>query len=119
MFFCARGLVGAPLAVPPPRDGATLARAVTPASRTPVLFGILAWRLALGGLVARLERWPLGEGVCSALVTGPTVGCGDLVPRQPLSRLLAVSVGLFGTVLTGLVAAIAVRALQTATDDPT
>ena len=38
---------------------------------------------------------------------------------QPLSQFLAILVGLFGTVLTSLVAAIAVRALQTATNDPT
>jgi hypothetical protein len=42
-----------------------------------------------------------------------------LVPHQPLSRLLAIFDGLLGTVLTGLIAAIAVRALQTATDDST
>jgi hypothetical protein len=51
-------------------------------------------------------------------VTGLTIGYGDLVPRQPLSRFLAILVGFFGVVLTGLVAAVAVRALQTATDDP-
>jgi hypothetical protein len=41
------------------------------------------------------------------------------VPHQPMSRFLAIVVGFFGTVLTGLVAAIAVRALQTAADDLT
>jgi hypothetical protein len=46
-------------------------------------------------------------------------GYGDLVPHQPLSRFLAILIGFLGTVLTGLVAAIAFRALMTATDDPT
>jgi len=83
------------------------------------LFAIFAWQLALGFLITWLERWSLGDGVYFTFVTGLTIGYGDLVPRQPLSRFLAILIGLFGTVLTGLVAAIAVRALQTATDDPT
>jgi hypothetical protein len=83
----------------------------------PVLFAILAWQLALGFLIGRLERWSLGDGVYFTFVTGLTIGYGDLVPRQPLSRVLAILIGLFGTVLTGLVAAIAVRALQTAVDE--
>jgi hypothetical protein len=85
----------------------------------PVLFSILAWQLALGFLIARIERWQLGDGVYFTFVTGLTIGYGDLVPHQPLSRFLAILIGFFGTVLTGLVAAIAVRALQTAADDPT
>jgi hypothetical protein len=85
----------------------------------PVLFAILAWQLALGFLITWLERWSLGDGLYFTFVTGLTIGYGDLVPRQPLSRFVAILVGFFGVVLTGLVAAIAVRALQTATNDPT
>jgi Ion channel len=85
----------------------------------PVLFGILSWQLGLGILIAWIERWSLGDGVYFTFVTGLTIGYGDLVPHQPLSRFLAIFVGLLGTVLTGLIAAIAVRALQTATDDST
>jgi voltage-gated potassium channel len=85
----------------------------------PVLFAILAWQLTFGFLIAWIERWSLGDGVYFTFVTGLTIGYGDLVPHQPLSRFLALVVGFFGTVLTGLFAAIAVKALQTATDDPT
>jgi hypothetical protein len=85
----------------------------------PVLFGIFASQLALGLLIAWIERWSLGDGVYFTFVTGLTIGYGDLVPHQPMSRFLAILVGFLGTVLTGLIAAIAVRALQTATDDPT
>jgi hypothetical protein len=85
----------------------------------PILFAIFAWQLALGLLIAWIERWSLGDGVYFTFVTGLTIGYGDLVPHQPLSLFLALLVGLLGVVLTGLVAAIAVRALQTATDDPT
>jgi hypothetical protein len=83
----------------------------------PVLIIILAWQLALGLLITWIERWSLGDGVYFTFVTGLTIGYGDLVPHQPLSRFLAILIGLFGTILTGLTAAIAVRALQTATDE--
>jgi hypothetical protein len=85
----------------------------------PVLCVLLAWQLALGFLITWLERWSLGDGIYFTFVTGLTIGYGDLVPRQPLSRFLAILVGFLGIMLTGLVAAIAVRALQTATNDPT
>jgi len=81
-----------------------------------VLFGILAWQLVLGILITWLEHWSLGDGVYFTFVTGLTVGYGDLVPRRPLSRVLAILIGFLGIVLTGLVVAVAVRALQTATD---
>jgi hypothetical protein len=80
----------------------------------PALSGILVWQVVLGLLVTWLERWPFGDGLYFTFVTGRTIGYGDLVPRQPLSRFLAIVIGLFGTVLTGLIAAIAVHALQTA-----
>ena len=83
----------------------------------PVLFAILAWQLALGVLIAWLEGWSLGDGTYFTFVTGLTIGYGDLVPHQPLSRILAILIGFFGTMLTGVVAAIAVRALQTAADE--
>jgi len=80
----------------------------------PVLSGILLWQLVFGLLVTWHERWSLGDGLYFTFITGLTIGYGDLVPRQPLSRFLAIVIGLSGTVLTGLVAAIAVQALQTA-----
>jgi hypothetical protein len=80
----------------------------------PVLLGILLWQFVFGLLATWLEQWSLGDGLYFTFITGLTIGYGDLVPRQPLSRVLAIVIGASGTVLTGLVAAIAVQALQTA-----
>src|SRR5262245_58910761 len=80
----------------------------------PVLSGILLWQLVFGLLVTWHERWSLGDGLYFTFITGLTIGYGDLVPHQPLSRFLAIVIGSSGTVLTGLIAAIAVHALQTA-----
>ena len=82
----------------------------------PVLSGLLGLMAMLGLAVAGLEGWPLGDGLYFSFVTGLTIGYGDLVPKAGLSRVLAVSIGLCGIVLTGFVVAIAVEALRAALD---
>ena len=68
-----------------------------------VLFGaVIGWR----------EGWSIGDSIYFAFVSGLTIGYGDLVPKHPLSRTLAVCTGFTGILLTGLVAALAVRALE-------
>jgi hypothetical protein len=81
----------------------------------PVISGLLALIAGLGIIVARLEGWGLFDGVYFSFVTGLTVGYGDLAPREPLARALAIAIALHGVLLTALLAAIAVRALQAAT----
>ncbi len=80
----------------------------------PVLSGLLGLMAVLGILVALVEGWPLTDGVYFAFVSGLTIGYGDLVPKAPLARVLAVSIGLTGILLAGLVAAVGVQALQAA-----
>lgn len=80
----------------------------------PILSGLLALMAALGVGVALLEHWPLTDGLYFAFVSGLTIGYGDLVPKGHLSRLLAISIGLTGILLAGLVAAVGVQALNAA-----
>lgn len=80
----------------------------------PVLSLLLALMAGLGALVAILEGWPLTEGVYFAFVSGLTIGYGDLVPKAPLARVLAISIGVTGILLAGLVAAVGVQALNAA-----
>jgi hypothetical protein len=80
----------------------------------PVLSGLLGLMAALGVVVAWVEGWPLTDGVYFAFVSGLTIGYGDLVPTAPLARVLAISIGLTGILLGGLVAAVGVQALQAA-----
>jgi hypothetical protein len=79
----------------------------------PILSGLLGIMLVLGVVIGRLEGWPLGDAVYFAFVSGLTIGYGDLAPSEPLSRALAICIGFTGILLTGLVAALAVRALET------
>jgi hypothetical protein len=83
----------------------------------PVLSVILAIQLALGLLTGFVEGWSLGDAVYFTFITGLTIGYGDLVPRQTLTRALAIGIGFLGFFETALIAAIAVHAMRTALTD--
>lgn len=59
----------------------------------------------------------MGDSVYFTFVTGLTIGYGDLVPARLVARLIALMIGFIGILLTGLVAALGVRALQETTSD--
>ena len=80
----------------------------------PILSGLVGVQLVLGALVGFLERWSLGDAAYFTFVTGLTIGYGDLVPTRIIARVIALLIGFIGILLTGLVAAIGVRALQEA-----
>src|SRR5215813_14994734 len=84
----------------------------------PVLSAILAIQLALGLLTGFVEGWSLGDAIYFTFITGLSIGYGDFVPRQTLTRALSIGIGFSGLFVTGLIAAIAVHALRSAlTDD--
>jgi len=79
-----------------------------------ILLGVMA---ALGTVIGLLEDWSLGDGLYFAFVSGLTIGYGDLVPKAHLSRVLAICIDFTGILLTALVAAVAVNALNVALKD--
>jgi hypothetical protein len=85
----------------------------------PILSGVLLVMIVLGLLIGYIEGWPIRDALYFTFVTGLTIGYGDLTPRHIVSRCLAVVIGFSGIVLTGLVAAISVKALNAAARDPT
>jgi hypothetical protein len=85
---------------------------------SPIASLLVGVQLVLGLAVSVLERWPILDAVYFTFVTGLTIGYGDLVPKRLLSRMIAILIGLTGILLTGLVAAVGVRALQAATTEP-
>ena len=60
--------------------------------------------------------WAISDAAYFTFVTGLTIGYGDLVPSHLGTRLIAIIIGLSGILLTGLVAAVGVRALMKATE---
>lgn len=85
----------------------------------PVFSGLIGVMVGLGLLVSYLEGWHQLDGVYFAFVTGLTVGYGDLVPTHALSRVAAIAIGLTGILLSALLAAVGVRALQVAAQETT
>jgi voltage-gated potassium channel len=83
----------------------------------PVLSSFMAIQLALGLLTGFVEGWSFGDAVYFTFITGLTIGYGDLVPRQPLTRALAIGIGFFGLFVTAVIAAIAVHAMRSALTD--
>ena len=81
----------------------------------PIASALVAVQLMLGAFVSLLQGWPLGDAFYFTFVTAFTIGYGDLVPKGFLARLIAMVIGLTGVLLTGLIAAVGVRALQVAT----
>ena len=82
----------------------------------PILSALVAIQLALGFLVGYREGWSINDAAYFTFVTGLTIGYGDLVPAHFGTRLIAIMIGLIGILLTGLVAAVGVRALLKATE---
>jgi hypothetical protein len=80
----------------------------------PIASGLVAIQLVLGAFVSLVQGWPLGDAFYFTFVTAFTIGYGDLVPKGFLARLIAMVIGLTGVLLTGLIAAVGVRALQVA-----
>jgi Ion channel len=78
----------------------------------PILSGVLFAMVGPGLLIGQIEGWRIVDALYFTFVTGLTIGYGDLTPRHVVSRLLAVAIGLAGIMLTGLVAAVTVQALQ-------
>ena len=78
----------------------------------PILSGVLLAMIGPGLAIGLFEGWSVGDSFYFTFVTGLTIGYGDLVPHRALSRLLAAVIGLAGILLTGLVAAVIVQALQ-------
>jgi hypothetical protein len=84
----------------------------------PILSGLVGVQWMLGLTIGYLEGWRVSDSTYFTFVTGLTIGYGDLVPARISTRLIAVAIGFIGIVLSGLVAAVAVRALQEATKGP-
>jgi hypothetical protein len=81
----------------------------------PILSALVGVQLVLGMFVGFLEGWRMSDAAYFTFITGLTIGFGDIVPVRFATRLVTVVIGFSGILLTGLVAAVGVRALQEAT----
>jgi hypothetical protein len=80
----------------------------------PILSALLGLIIVLGFVVGLIEGWSALDSIYFAFVSGLTIGYGDLAPKSMIGRALAILIGVCGVLVTGLVAAIAVKALTAA-----
>ena len=83
----------------------------------PILSGLLLLIVAMGMFVGLREGWSVQDSIYFAFVSGLTIGYGDFSPKTLVGRILAIAIGMCGILLTGLVAAVAVKALTVITDE--
>ncbi|MGY2185285.1 Ion channel [compost metagenome] len=81
---------------------------------SPILSVMLVVIVTFGLIISYLEGWEPFDGIYFGFVTGLTIGYGELVPKMPLSRILAILLGFNGVLLTAIFAAISVRAIEIA-----
>ena len=75
-------------------------------------FGLLM--LVCVFVIRHSENMPWGESIYFVLVTALTIGYGDITPETPLGRIVSITAGVIGLLMTGIVIASAVRALTMA-----
>ncbi|WP_223556204.1 potassium channel family protein [Pseudomonas sp. BF-R-01] len=80
----------------------------------PILSTMLIVIVTCGLIISYLEGWDPFDGIYFGFVTGLTIGYGELVPKLPVSRILAILLGFNGVLLTAIFAAISVRAIEIA-----
>ncbi len=78
----------------------------------PVLSILIGAIAALGLVVGLIEGWSIQDSLYFAFVSGLTIGYGDFAPRSFAGRALAIAIGICGVLLTALLAAVAVRAMN-------
>ena len=78
----------------------------------PVFSMLLILIMLLGLITGIREGWTIGDSFYYAFITAFTIGYGDLAPKYPLTKTLAVVIGLVGFLFTGILVAIAVESMR-------
>ena len=77
------------------------------------VFLMLILVIALLGLLTGIrEGWNIGDSFYYAFITAFTIGYGDFSPSYPLTKIIAIVIGLFGFLFTGVLVAIAVESVR-------
>ena len=83
----------------------------------PIILFLLSIIVFLGWRVARIEKWPRGQGLYFAFITATTVGYGYIFPTNPKTRALSIIIAFTGLILTGILVALAFESLNSAAEN--
>lgn len=81
---------------------------------SPPLLFLLAIIVSVGLAIGRIEKWTVLDSLYFAFITATTVGYGDIRPLRGRSKVGAILIALTGMVLTAIVVAISLHALDDA-----
>jgi len=70
--------------------------------------------MALGQVVAHIEKWHWFDGLYWAFITATTVGYGDIRPLKKRSKILSIFIAFIGLMFTGIIVAVAVNSTSVA-----
>ena len=82
-----------------------------------VLAGLVVLLLIGAGIIAAAEGIDYWRALYLTMITGLTVGYGDVVPTTAAGRATSVLIGLVGVIFFGIVVAVANSALKHMVDD--
>jgi voltage-gated potassium channel len=82
----------------------------------PLLLSLAAGITLLGYAVGRKEGWSRLDTLYWSFITATTVGYGDLRPAQNASKIASVLIAFLGLMLSGIVVAVTVHAVNLALD---
>ena len=82
----------------------------------PLLLSLAAGITLLGLGVGRKEGWSRLDTFYWSFVTATTVGYGDLRPVKTASKIAAILIAFLGLMMTGILVAVAVHAVNLALD---
>ena len=86
--------------------------------RLRTLYLMLLTLIVAGAVVISFtEKVSFGKAVYFSLITGLTVGYGDIVPGTAIGRIISVLLGLTGILFTGVVVAATVEAVRRAVEE--
>jgi len=82
-----------------------------------VTLSLLALVILGALLMSIVEGISIGNSMYLSFITAFTIGYGDITPVTTIGRVLSVIIALIGIIFTGLVIAIATRALATTIEE--
>ena len=80
----------------------------------PVLLSLLMAIVILGQIIGHIESWTISDSLYFSFVTATTVGYGDFRPISRPSKFTAIIIALLGVIMTGIIVAAAINALEVA-----
>lgn len=84
-----------------------------------MFFGLFIWLVIDAAAIAYFEKMSFTDALYFTLVTGLTIGYGDIAPVTLMGRIVSILTGFLGILITGLIVAIAVFAVKETMEHPT